>query len=58
MKWPWTKKQHAPLVIPSYPVEIATARVEVLRGEPMVVEEHDTSAMTMTGVHEAWKRMS
>jgi hypothetical protein len=57
MKWPLTKR-HAPLAIPEYPV----ALVEVLRTIPievgMSVEKHDTSAMTMTGVHKAWKRMS
>jgi hypothetical protein len=36
------------------PVRSATPK----RDEGVIVEEHDTSAMTQTGVHRAWKRLT
>lgn len=55
LRWPRRKKK-PPLAIPPYvpPVREPTPKPE----ETIMVEEHDTSAMTQTGVHKAWKRLS
>ena len=58
MKWPWSKP--APLPIPPYPI---TQERVIVRNEPkpepgIVVEEHDVSDMTKTGVHRAWDRLT
>lgn len=56
MRWPW-RKRTAPVPIPPYqpPIE----RVHAPAADPsIVVEEIDTSAMTQTGVHKAWKRLT
>jgi hypothetical protein len=56
MRWWWQRKQAPPPAIPAYRVP------ENLRAAPkdpgMVVEEIDTSAMTQTGVHKAWRRLT
>lgn len=54
MKWPWSRRSPPP-TIPPYRVPVQ----EPKRAEPgIVVEEVDTSAMTQTGVHKAWKRLT
>ncbi len=53
MRWPWTKKSK-PLDIPRYtppPVR------EVKRETGIEVTEHDTSQMSETGIHRAWRRL-
>ncbi len=58
MRWPWSKPQ--PLPIPPYrpsaPVQVRPQRRPC--DSSIVVEEIDTSAMTQTGVHRAWKRLT
>jgi hypothetical protein len=54
LRWPWSKKP-APVAIPPY---VPPVREPAKPEETMVVEEHDTSAMTQTGVHKAWKRLT
>jgi hypothetical protein len=54
MHWPWQKRKPLP-TIPPYPVPVAKSKPK----EPgITVEEHDTSAMTQTGVYKAWKRLT
>lgn len=56
MRWPWNKPK--PLPIPPYQPPI-TQEYASVRNEPgIVVDEHDTSQMTQTGVHKAWKRLT
>lgn len=55
MRWPWQKRPPPPR-IPPYPVPV---QAHPTRKEPgILVEEIDTSAMTQTGVHKAWKRLT
>jgi hypothetical protein len=55
MRWPWQRRQPPPR-IPPYPVPV---QQQHRPKEPaIVVEEHDTSAMTQTGVHKAWRRLT
>jgi hypothetical protein len=55
MRWPWQRRSPPPR-IPPYPVPVRQQHKPV---EPsIVVEEIDTSAMTQTGVHKAWKRLT
>lgn len=57
MRWPWSK----PVPIPPYQPD-PQPRV-IVRNEPkaepsIVVEEVDTTDMSKTGVHRAWKRLT
>ncbi len=55
MKW-WFRKKPKPPSIPTYPLP---AIVPHPKPEPgIVVEEHDVSQMTRTGVHRAWSRLT
>lgn len=55
MRWPWTKPDPAPQIPPYQPpIEVHPQPKE----QGMLVEEVDTSAMTSTGVHKAWKRLT
>lgn len=54
MRWPW-KKKPKPLPIPPFRPELKPVEPQA---PTLVVEEHDTSAMTQTGVHKAWKRLT
>lgn len=54
MKWPWSKK---PLPeIPPFKMDFKAPQVKPEPG--IVVDEVDTSQMTQTGVHKAWKRLT
>jgi hypothetical protein len=55
MRWPWTKKPK-PLAIPPYapPVQPQQKRCD----SGIEVQEHDTSQMTQTGIHRAWRKMT
>lgn len=55
MRWPWARRPPPP-TIPPYRVPVRSATPK--RDEGVIVEEHDTSAMTQTGVHRAWKRLT
>jgi hypothetical protein len=53
--WPWPKRKPPPK-IPPYKVPV---QPPIPPREPsIVVEEHDTSKMTETGVFKAWKRLT
>lgn len=56
--WPGRKRK-APAELPRFPVPAAPLQVERLHApkEGVEVEEVDTSAMTATGIHKAWKRL-
>jgi hypothetical protein len=54
LRWPWSKKKPPPAIPPYVP----PVREGTPKPEEIVVEEHDTSAMTQTGVHKAWKRLT
>jgi hypothetical protein len=54
MWWPW-KKRRPPPTIPPYRVPVQEQKP---KAPGIVVEERDTSNMTATGVHKAWKRES
>lgn len=56
MKWPWSKRPPAP-PISAYRPPITQKRAKP-SDEGVIVEEIDTSAMTRTGVHKAWKRLT
>jgi hypothetical protein len=56
MRWPWQKRRPPPLEIPPYQVPVSKHATPKDPG--IVVEEIDTSAMTQTGVHKAWKRLT
>ncbi len=53
-RWPWAKRSPPP-TIPPYRVPV---QQEKPKSAGIVVEEIDTSAMTQTGVHKAWKRLT
>jgi hypothetical protein len=55
MRWPW-KKRAPPPRIPPYQVPVSKRETQKPPG--ILVEEHDTSHMTKTGVHRAWKRLT
>lgn len=55
MRWPWSKRPTPPLRIPPYPVPVQPHKPP---NPGIVVEEHDTSAMSETGVYRAWKRLT
>lgn len=55
MRWPWSKPQPPPK-IPPYQVPVS--KRETPKNPGIVVEEHDTSQMTQTGVHKAWRRLT
>lgn len=53
MKWPWTKPK--PLPIPPYAPPIKPVEPK----EPsVVVEEVDTTDLSATGVHRAWRKLT
>jgi hypothetical protein len=55
----WLRRRPKPLPIPAYRAERSDAVMTRPKPEPgIVVEEVDTSAMTQTGVHRAWKRLT
>lgn len=57
MRWPWSKpkRPEIPPFTPRPPVEVHPRP----KPEPGIeVEEVDTSAMTETGIHKAWKRLT
>jgi hypothetical protein len=56
MRWPWVKRAPPPQ-IPPYPVPLQVKR-RAPEADGLVVVEHDTSGMTRTGVHKAWKRLT
>lgn len=56
MRWPWSRKPQPPPRIPPYRVPVEPKPRP--KDEGIVVEEHDTSKMTETGVHKAWKRLT
>ena len=55
MRWPWQRRVPPP-TIPPYQVPVS--KRETPKEPSIVVEEIDTSAMTQTGVHKAWKRLT
>jgi hypothetical protein len=55
MKWPWSKPK--PPRIPPYREPAERERPKP-KDDGLVVEEHDTSAMTRTGIHRAWRRLT
>lgn len=57
MRWPWSKPAAAP-AIPPYRPPITRQHSQEREDEGIEVEEIDTSAMTQTGVHRAWKRLT
>jgi hypothetical protein len=57
MRMPWLKPLKLPIIPPSpYRVHV-NHETAPPKDECLVVEEHDTSEMTQTGVHKAWKRL-
>lgn len=54
--WPFRRRRPLPLNIPPYKVPVS--KRETPKEPGIVVEEIDTSAMTQTGVHKAWKRLT
>ena len=55
MRWAWWRRRKPAPTIPPYPVPVGKQKPK----EPgIVVEEHDTSQMTKTGVHKAWNRLT
>jgi hypothetical protein len=55
MNW-WWRKPKPPPTIPPYRVPVQEHKPKSSNG--IVVEERDTSNMTATGVHKAWKKES
>lgn len=56
MRWPWSKPVAMPAIPPYRPP--VTQEHAKPKEEGLVVEEIDTSAMTQTGVHKAWRRLT
>jgi hypothetical protein len=56
MRWPWSKRRPPPPQIPPYQVPVAKPAAP--KEPSIIVEEVDTSAMTRTGIHRAWDRLS
>jgi len=56
MRWPWSKRPKLPL--PNRLGVSVTREPLPPRNGGIVVEEHDTSAMSQTGVHKAWNRLT
>ena len=56
MRWPWVKPPPAPQIPPYRPPIVQEHAKPADSG--LVVEEIDTSQMTQTGVHKAWKRLT
>ena len=56
MRWPWSKRPKPALRIEPYKVPVS--KRETKKDPGIVVEEVDTSQMTQTGVHKAWKRLT
>lgn len=53
----WWRPTPKPVAIPPYvPPVIKTEHAP--KDDGLVVEEVDTSAMTRTGIHKAWKRLT
>jgi hypothetical protein len=57
MRWPWTKRPVLPAIPPS-PYQVPVSNRETPKESGIVVDEHDTSQMTQTGVFKAWKRLT
>lgn len=59
IRWPGRRKS-PPVNIPPFPFPPAPLQVERLHApkDGLEVEEVDTSAMTETGIHKAWKRLT
>lgn len=55
MRWPWQKPAPPPR-IPPYQVPVS--KRETPKEPSIIVEEHDTSAMSRTGVFKAWRRLT
>lgn len=55
MRWPWSKPKPRP-TIPPY--QIPVSKRETPKDPGIIVDEVDTSQMTQTGVHKAWKRLT
>ena len=53
--WPWKRRRPPPPRIPPYQVPVSKRET---KPPGILVEEHDTSQMTQTGVHKAWKRLT
>jgi hypothetical protein len=54
MRWWWSRRAPPPR-IPPYQVPVSKRET---KPPGITVEEHDTSDMTKTGVHRAWKRLT
>jgi hypothetical protein len=57
MRWPWSKRHAMPEIPPFEPQPPIVVHPKP-KDQGLVVEEIDTSAMTRTGVHKAWKRLT
>jgi len=57
MRWPWSKRRAEPQ-IPAFEPPPPIVVHPQPKQESLVVEEVDTSAMTRTGVHRAWRRLT
>ena len=57
MRWPWIKPKPAPQ-IPPYRAPVTRTHSQEREDERIEVVEIDTSAMTQTGVHKAWRRLT
>jgi hypothetical protein len=56
VRWPWSKAPPIPGIPPYHPPIVQEHAPKPDPG--LIVEEIDTSAMTQTGVHRAWRRLS
>ena len=54
----WWRPRPTPLEIPPYQPPVQVRQEHAPKDEGVVVEEVDTSQMTMTGVHKAWRRLT
>jgi hypothetical protein len=55
MRWPWSKRRPPPPTIPPYQVPVSKRETPK---PTIVVEEINTTDMTATGVHKAWKKLT
>jgi hypothetical protein len=58
MRWPWSKPKRPEIPPYRVPEPVVLPAELPKKDDGLKVEEHDTSAMTQTGVHKAWKRLS
>jgi hypothetical protein len=56
--WLFRRRAKRPDIPPYQPPPVIVREQAAPKDEGLIVEEHDTSAMTQTGVHRAWRKLT